>query len=136
MLDRLFEGDFGHALRFWPELRLDELPVDMYQTDKDVVARVSLPGVKPGEVEVSITGDVLTIKGEHKEEQEDKGKEYLYREHRYGAFSRSLVLPVAVKDTKAEAAYEDGILTVTIPKAEEVKPKTIKVKAREIEGKK
>ena len=73
----------------------------------------------------------MTIKGETKAEQEIKKEDYLYQKRRYGAFSRSVVLPSGLKPDKAEATMEDGVLTLTIPKAEEVKPKAIKVKAKE-----
>jgi len=73
----------------------------------------------------------LTIRGEHKAEQEIKKEDYLYQERRYGAFSHSVVLPGGLKPDKAEAPMEDGVLTLTIPKAEEVRPKAIKVKAKE-----
>ena len=73
----------------------------------------------------------MTIKGESKAEQEVKREDYLYQERRYGAFSRSVILPSGLKSDKAEATMEDGVLTLTIPKAEEVKPKAIKVKAKE-----
>ena len=73
----------------------------------------------------------MTIKGEHQAEQEIKKEDYLYQERRYGAFSRSMALPGGLKPDKAEATMEGGVLTLTIPKAEEVKPKAIKVKAKE-----
>ena len=136
-MDRLFEDSFVRPSRLWPELRGGELPIDMYQTKDDVVVKAPLPGVKPEELDISITGDTLTIKGEHKEEQEVKEEDYLCKERRYGTFSRSVTVPVAVKSDKAEATFENGILTLTMPKAEEVKPKQIKVKAKGvIEGKK
>jgi HSP20 family protein len=136
-MDRLLEESFVRPARFWPELRTGTIPIDMYQTKDNVVVKATLPDVKPEEVDISITGDVLTIKGEHKEEQEVKEEDYLYRERRYGTFSRSVAIPVQVRSDKAEATFEDGVLTLTIAKAEEVKPKQIKVKARgAIEGKK
>jgi len=96
-----------------------------------------LPGFKPEEVDISITGDTLTLKGEHREEKETKNENYLLQERSYGSFSRSITIPVEVKSEKAEASFEDGVLTLTLPKAEEVKPKQIKVKARPmIEGEK
>ena len=108
---------------------------DRYQTANDVVVKASLPGFKPEEVDISITGDTLTIKGEHKDEKEVKDEDYFYKERRYGSFSRSLILPIQVQSDKAEAVFEDGILTLTLPKAEEIKPKQIKVKAKTmIEG--
>ena len=113
------------------------MSIDMYQTKDDVVVKAALSGVKPEEVDITITGDTLTIKGEHKEEEETKEKNYLYREFRYGNFSRSVTLPVEVKGDKADASFEDGLLMVTMPKSEGIKPKQIKVKTKgAIEGKK
>ena len=135
-MDRLFEESFIRPSRFWPDrLERGELPIDMYQTANDVVVKASLPGVKPEEVDISISGDTLIIKGEHKEEQEVKQEDYFRKERYYGAFNRSLILPVQVKSDKAEAVFDNGILTLTLPKAEETKPKQIKVKAKAmIEG--
>ena len=130
-MDRLFEDSFVRAPRLWSALGAWELPLDMYQTANDVVVKGTLPGFKPEEVDISITGDTLTLKGEHKEENEVKEEDYFYKERRYGAFSRSVPLPVKVKSDKAEAAFENGVLTLTLPKAEEVKPKQIKVKAKQ-----
>lgn len=136
-MDRLFEESFVRPSRLWPELGEGELPLDMYQTANDVVVKAALPGLKAEEVDISITGDTLTIKGEHKEEQEVKQENYLCKERRYGAFSRSVQIPVQVKSDKAEAIFENGVLTLTLPKAEEVKPRQIKVKPKTmIEGKK
>lgn len=136
-MDRLFEDSFVRAPRLWPRLGEWELPVDMYQTGDDVVVKAAIPGLKPEEVDISISDDTLTIKGEHKEEQEVKEENYFYKERRYGTFTRSLLIPVKVKSDKAEAVFENGVLTLTLPKAEEVKPRQIKVKAKQIaEGKK
>lgn len=128
-MDRLFEDSFVRPTRLWPGQLVGEIPIDMYQTANDVVVKASLPGVKPEEVDISITGDTLTIRGEHKEEHEAKQEDYFCKERRYGAFSRSVMLPVQVKTDKAEATFENGTLTLTLPKAEEVKPKQIKIKA-------
>ena len=87
------------------------------------MVKPTLPGVKPEDVAVDMTGETLTTKGETKAEEEVKKKEYLYQERRYGVFSRSVVLPSGLKTDQAEATMEDGVLTLTIPKAEEVKPK-------------
>lgn len=129
-MDRLLEDSFVRPARLWPELRASELPIDMYQTKDEVVLKAALPGVKPEEVDITITGDTLTIKGEHREEKETKEEDYLYKEHRYGAFSRSVTVPMQIESDKAEAVFENGILTLTIPKSEQVKPKQIKVKAK------
>jgi len=109
----------------------------MHQTANDLIVKASLPGFKPEEADASITGDTLTIKGEHKEENEVKDENYFYKERRYGALSRSAPVPVKVKSEKTEAIFESGVLTLALPKAEEVKPKQIKIKAKQItEGKK
>jgi HSP20 family protein len=133
-MDRLFEDSFVHPSRLWLEQGSRELSLDLdiYQTDDDVVVKAAIPGTKPEEVDISITGDILTIKGEHKEEQEVKEEDYLRKERHYGSFNRSIQIPVSVESDKAEAVFEDGVLTLTLPKAEEEKPKQIKVKAKEM----
>ena len=134
-MDRLFEDSFVRPSRFFTDGGRGQLPIDMYQTSNEVVVKATLPGFKPEEVDISITGDTLNIKAEHKEEQEVKEEDYFYRERRYGSFMRSVPVPVQVKSDKAEAVFENGVLTLTLPKAEEVKPKQIKVKAKAmIEG--
>jgi len=137
-MDRLFEDSFVRPshLAFVPGEELTP-PINIYNTANEMVVKATLPGVKPEELDIDITGDTLTIKGETKAEQEIKEENYLLRECRYGAFSRSLNLPPGLKTDKAEASLENGILTLTIPRAEEVKRKAIKVKAKAItEGKK
>ncbi|MGD2165077.1 MAG: Hsp20/alpha crystallin family protein [Anaerolineae bacterium] len=109
---------------------LGSLAVDMYETDEAVVVKSGVPGVDPGDIDISVTADTLTIKGETKAEEEVEEESYVHRERRYGAFSRSLTIPVPIQADKAEAEFEDGVLTLTLPKAEEVKPKAIKVKAK------
>lgn len=104
--------------------------IDMYQTDDDVVVKATLPGIKASDVQISVTVDMLTLKGELKEKEEVKEKAYHIREHRYGSFERTFSLPTDVVADKAKAEFEDGILTITLPKAEEAKPKTITVKAK------
>ena len=129
-MDKLFEDSFVRVPQLWSALGIRDLPVDMHQTDNDLVIKASLPGFKPEDVDISKTDGTIHIKGEHKEEEETNEENYFYKERRYGAFSRSLPIPVKVKSDKAEAVFDDGVLTLTIPKAEEVKPKQIKVKAK------
>ena len=81
-------------------------------------------------MQINVTGDVLTLKGEARQEEERKESSWHIREQRFGSFERSIVLPTDVKSDQAEAEFENGILTITLPKAEEVKPKTITVKAK------
>ena len=135
-MDRLFDDSIVRpsALLSGQEAAL---PLDVYQTANEVVVKASLPGFKPEEVDISVMGDTLTIRGEHKEEKETKEEDYWLQERHYGSFSRSVTIPVEVKSEKAEASFEDGVLTLTLPKAEAVKPKQIKVKPRQmIEGEK
>lgn len=106
------------------------LAVDMYETDEAVVVKSALPGVNPEDIDISIHGDTLTIRGETKAEKEVEEEKYIYREHYYGAFSRSLTIPVSIEADDAQAEFEDGILTLTLPKAEELKPKAITVKSK------
>jgi HSP20 family protein len=128
-MDRLFDDAFtrplGIAGNNW-----SVPPVDMYQTDDEVVVKAALPGIKSDEVQINVTGEMLTIKGETSQKEEVKEKAYHLREQRWGSFERSVALPVAVVADKAKAEFENGILTITLPKAEEVKPKTITIKSK------
>lgn len=130
-MDRLFEDSFVRPSRFLTLGETAEPALEVYQTPNEVVVKAALPGLKPDDVSIDISGETLTIQGESKAEQEVKREDYLYQERRYGAFSRKVVLPSGLKPDKAEATMEDGVLTLTIPKAEEVKPKAIQIKAKE-----
>ena len=131
-MDRLFDDAFTRPFSLTREggSNWSSLAIDMYQTDNDVVVKAALPGIKADEVQINITGDILTIKGETKHEEEKKEKAWHMREHRWGAFERSVMLPTTVNADKANADFENGILTITLPKSEEVKPKTITVKTK------
>ncbi len=131
-MERLFEEPFlrprGWLLpRLWEE---EALPLDVYQTDDAVVVKTSVPGVGPEDIEISVTGDTLTVRGETKAEEEVKEENYIRRERRLGAFSRQVSLPSGLLPDEAEASFENGVLTITVPKAEEVKAKTIEVKVK------
>jgi len=126
MLDQVFDNMLIHRGEFGGEW----LAMDMYQTDDDVVIKAALPGIKGEDLHISIADGVLTIQGEMKEEKVTEKARYHLRERRYGTFSRSIQLPTEVVTDKAEAKFEDGILTLTLPKAEETKPKTITVKVK------
>jgi HSP20 family protein len=130
-MDRLFEESFVRPRNWFasPE-GVATLALDVFESDDDVSVRASIPGVKPEDIDISVTGDVLTIKGETSEEKEEKTGNYHLRERRYGAFQRSVSLPTLVKADKAEAVFENGVLTLTLPKVDEVKPKSIQIKAK------
>ena len=131
-MDRLFEDSFVRPSQLPSAADQAIMPaLDIYQTENDVVVKVTLPGVRPEDVNVDIVGDTLTIRGESRGEEEIKKENYLYKERRYGVFSRSVILPIGIQSDKADATIEDGVLTLTIPKVEEVKPKVIEVKAKE-----
>ena len=128
-MDRLVEDSFVRPSLGWPvPAGPGTLAVDVYETDDDVVVKSAIPGVKPEDIDISLTGDTLTIKGETKFEEEVKEENYVRREMRYGSFARTVTVPVSVVADKADAEFEDGVLTLTLPKAEETKPKTIKIK--------
>jgi HSP20 family protein len=130
-MDHLFDDAFTRPLSIRDGWSTFSAPaIDMYQTDDEVVVKAALPGIKADEVQINVTGDVLTIKGEMKHEEEKKDKSWHIREHRWGSFERSVALPTAVISDQAKAEFENGILTVTLPKAEEVKPRMITVKAK------
>ena len=131
-MDRLFEDsivspaslpalDGGNGVSVNP-------PLDVHETADDLVVTVALPGIKPEDVGITITGHTLQIRGEFKADATTKREDYLHRERRFGAFSRQLELPVRVKGDAAEATFENGVLTLRIPKAEEVKPRQIEIK--------
>ncbi len=104
--------------------------IDLYQNKDNVIVETPLPGIDPEKVDVSIENDVLTIKGQSEQKKEVEEKDYYRKEVRTGSFYRNIALPTHVLGDKAEAQYENGILKITIPKAPEAKPKTIKVKAK------
>jgi HSP20 family protein len=130
-MDRLFDDGFSRPWRLLPATNGEgfeaTFPVEVSTTDTDIEVKASLPGVKPEEVEITVQNDVLTIKAEHKDTSEEKKRDYYRREIRYGAFHRSMTLPVSVDSDKAEARFENGVLSLKLPKAESLRPKQIKV---------
>lgn len=132
LLDRLLDDTFFRASG--PGSFLEGgLPIDVYQTEDEVIVKASAPGFKPEDIQISVTDDTLTLRGEISQEREEKdenGSQYYIRELRFGSFSRSIRLPNPVDVDKAKAEFENGVLTLTLPKAEGAKPKTITVKAK------
>ncbi len=105
-----------------------QLTIDVYQTEGDIVIKSTIAGVKPEDLDVAINNDMVTIKGERKQEEEVEGENYYYQECYWGGFSRSVVLPVDVMVEKAEASLKNGILTIRLPKAQTNKTKKIQVR--------
>jgi HSP20 family protein len=130
-MDRLFEDAFIRPGWFAPAWGAAEmLPVDVYETGDAVVVKATVPGVKPEEIDVTVTGELLTIKGEFKQEAKVEKPNYLRQERRFGSFCRQVGLPAGVNADKANATFENGVLTLEMPKVEAVKPKTVKVVAQ------
>ena len=103
-------------------------PIDLAETNDKVIVRAEIPGIDPKEVDISIQGDTLTIKGEKKEEKEEKGENFYRLERRYGSLLRSIDLPSSVDTNKVTAECKNGVLEITLQKKEEVKPTQITVK--------
>jgi HSP20 family protein len=129
-VNRLFDESVIRAPRSWPTATGLAVAVDLEETDDDVVVTADLPGLQPDDVDISVTDGTLTMKGEFKSGEEGERGNVHFRERRYGSFQRAISLPAAVNAGKAEAEFEDGVLTVTLPKTEETKPKQIEVKVR------
>ncbi len=125
-MNRLLEDSFVWGLPGWNGgTRLAQLPLDAYVTDDEIVVQVAVPGVNPEDVDVTFEGNTLIIKGEIPGYEENRN--YLFAERFHGQFSRTLRLDIPVDADKIEASFENGLLTVTLPKAEAVKPRAIKV---------
>jgi len=127
-MDRLFDDAFTRPISMSAG---SVVPViDLYQTEDEVIVKASLPGLKSEDLHISVTADVLTLSGEFKQESDKKAANYHIREHRYGSFERSVMLPTDVQTDKAKADFENGVLIISLPKAESVKPKTININAK------
>lgn len=126
-MERLLDEFFGRR-----PARAEEFSplTDIKETENEFVVKMEIPGVKPEDIDISLHGDTLTIRGEKKAEERTEKENYLRVERCYGAFSRSFTLGVPVKADAVEATYKDGVLEVKIPKAEEAKPKPIKIKVK------
>ena len=132
-MNQLFDNFFGGSnLSSWTpfERGIDEAftpRVDVSETDREIKVSAELPGLDENDIDVTLTRDTLTIKGEKKEEKEDKGKDYYRMERSYGSFTRSIPLPVEVNTDKVEATFKKGVLQVTLPKTVSAIEKTKKV---------
>lgn len=129
LMDRLADEGWGRrGLGVRAGERVHLLPVDVYATQNELVIQASVPGLNPEDVEITIEGETVTIKGERKAPLENV--DYYIQERRFGPFGRTITLNIPVQADAAEASFEKGVLTLTIPKAEEIRPKVITVKGK------
>ena len=127
-LGGFFEDLFAPMKTILPAMPKAWMPrADIQETEKDYLLSLALPGVRKEDVKLDIQGDVLTITGERKSDKEEKGKYWLRRETSYGSFQRSFVLPDGLHPEDVKAAHKDGVLTVTMRKPAEVKPKGVRI---------
>jgi len=117
------EGDSN-----WVADQEGQLTIDVYQTDSDIVIKSTIAGVRPEDLDIQINNDMVTIRGERRKEEETREEDYYYQECYWGAFSRSIILPVDIQANKAEAIMKNGILTIRLPKAETAKARKIQVR--------
>lgn len=129
-IDSLFDRFFSKERFISPFERRWTPSVDLYETPKEVVVRAELPGLTAKDVDITLTEDTITIKGEKKASEEVKSENYYRVESAYGAFQRTIPLPVRVKNEKVKASFKDGVLEIRLPKVEE-KAKGIKIKVEE-----
>ena len=106
------------------------IPIDLMETDDQLIVKASLPGIKPEDVQVNVQGDTVTIRSQTKEEQKGQQGRYHYQERRQGVCSRSVTLPLSIQPEKVTATFEQGVLTLTLPKAEEAKRRSIQVQVK------
>jgi len=138
-MERRFDEMFGRGFlpSVWRRIPMVEMgwspAIEVFEKEDKFVVKAELPGMQGEDVDVSVVGDTLTIKGERKAETEVKEEDYYCCERSYGSFSRSIALPTSVDAKKIEASYEGGILEVSLPKAPEVKPKKIAISTKKKE---
>jgi HSP20 family protein len=128
-MDRLWDSFFEGGLRKRTEGAGEWLPsLDVAETKNEIVVKAEVAGMDPKDIDISLSDGVLTIKGEKKQEKEEKEADYHLTERSYGSFTRLVQLPKEVQSDKISASYKNGILKITLPKSEEAKKKEIKIK--------
>ena len=138
-MERRFEDIFSRPFlpAMWRRIPMVEMgwapAIEVFEKEDKFVVKAELPGIKEEDIDVSVVGDTLTIKGERKAESEVKEEDYYCCERSYGSFSRSIAVPSNVDAKKIEASFEDGVLEVSLPKAPEVKPKKVTVSTKKKE---
>jgi HSP20 family protein len=133
-MERMMEESFSRPMmrRRFPEEEYVWTPsIEMYEKEDKYIIRMEIPGVKPEQVEISISGDTLTVKGERTPPEDIANKDYQFCEVCYGSFVRSITLPEPIDADRIEANFENGLLDLRVPKAEEIKPKQIKIQSRQ-----
>jgi len=130
-MDRMFDETYWRPTWFARGLDEYQVPLDVQTTPDALLVRAALPGVKPEDVEITIDGNTLTISGKLEDEREDDEQGYLVREIRRGSFARTVTLSSDLKTEDAKASFDHGIVTLTIPKAEQAKPRRIPVRSGE-----
>lgn len=129
-MDRLFDRFFeGWPFRLSAEEGEWAPSVDVSETAKEVIVKAELPGMAPKDVDVTVRGDVLSLRGERKKEEEEKGENFHRVERSYGAFARSIRLPAEVDAAKVKATYKNGVLNISLPKTKAASAKKIEVKS-------
>ncbi len=132
-VDRLIEDIFANQPTYTPasiEMQW-EPPIEMFETDTEVVVKAALPNIDSKQMEITVTNDAITLKAKTKHEEENKGRNYYTREMQYGTFLRTLPFLTEVKGADAKATYKDGVLEVTVPKSEGAKATSVKVKVEQ-----
>lgn len=134
---KLFKKESGQDLQnapakahAWLKENYEEgqLSIDIYETEKNIVIKSTIAGVKPNDLDISIDNDMLTIRGQRHDEAGEEGRDYLYQECYWGSFSRSVILPVEVDAKKIDAALENGVLTIILKKSKKTKRVGVKIK--------
>jgi HSP20 family protein len=125
-MDRMFDEPF-FGRRGMDREQNWGLPLDVAENENDYVIRASIPGINPDDLDISLTDNVLTIRGEMNQESENTGDRWVVRERRGGNFTRSISFPMAVDSERAEASCENGVLTLRLPKAETARPRRISI---------
>jgi len=129
-MNTLLQESFVRPGGMSPQGGYAALPLDVCETENEFVVKAALPGVKPDDVQITVHGDTLTIRGESKAEEDRKGEHWHLRERRFGAFQRSVSLATPVNADGAQAHYEHGVLTLTLPKSESAKPRQIRINGK------
>ncbi len=140
LMGQQFQEDFVKPFvrSVWERMPVEERawapPVDVFERDDEFVVKAELPGMKLQDISVSVSDDVLTIKGDKKTEPDVKDENYYRNERTYGSFVRSIDLPEGVDSKRVEASYEDGVLEISIPKAAGAKPRQVNINVKKTGG--